>query len=149
GRPWLFDVAHNPDAMATLVAALDALSLPRPRTAVVGILADKDWRAMLGLLEGAVDRLVLVLPPDAPRERRWDPVAAARQVRAARVSVVSALGEALAQAEDGAVAGSMIVTGSFHTVGAALGLLGLAPDGVDPPLGDPSGAPLQASAGGA
>ena len=146
GRPWIFDVAHNPDAMATLVASLDGLSLPRPRIALVGILADKDWRAMLGLLEHAVERLVLVLPPGAPRERRWDPAAAAGEVRGTRVSVAPDLAHGLRLLDEAGEARSVLVTGSFHTVGAALALLGLAPDGVDPAMTDP---PLQRSAGGA
>ena len=40
---WLFDVAHNPDGMRTLVRPWAELEVPRPIHALVSILGDKDW----------------------------------------------------------------------------------------------------------
>jgi len=40
--PWLFDVAHNADGAATVVANLLAVGMPQPITAVVCVLRDKD-----------------------------------------------------------------------------------------------------------
>src|SRR5207253_2076058 len=73
GRTWLFDVAHNPAGIRSLVDVLERLDLPRPLVAVIGVLADKEWRAMLPLILERVDQGILTLPPSATGERRWDP----------------------------------------------------------------------------
>ncbi len=136
---WLFDAAHNPSGMAALTEALDVLEPPRPRVGVVAILRDKDWGEMLAGLGDRVDELVLTEAPTAPEGRRWDPAAAARVAAArgvgARVRVEPDLPAALRRARASAGAGgTVVVTGSFHTVGDALALLGWAPDGADAAL---------------
>jgi dihydrofolate synthase/folylpolyglutamate synthase len=131
---WLFDVAHNPAGMEAMVSALPALRLRRPLAGVVGILGDKDWSRMLPPLAAAVDTLLLTEPPTAPPERRWDPVAVLARLPELRAEVALDFTDALARARVAAGVGTVLVTGSFHTVGDALALLGLAPAGVDPPL---------------
>ncbi|HEX7049760.1 MAG TPA: Mur ligase family protein, partial [Longimicrobiales bacterium] len=127
GRDWIFDVAHNPAAIRTMVAALRGLPVPRPLVAVVGILADKDSRGMLDALAGIADELVLTLPPTAPEHRRWDPEAVARERADPHVRAVPDFEEALDAAAAAAGDGTVLVTGSFHTVGDALCALGRAP----------------------
>lgn len=73
---WILDVAHNPAGMRALAVALVEERPARPVVALVGIVADKDWRSMLEALAPAVDHLVLTSPPGVPPERRWDPQAA-------------------------------------------------------------------------
>jgi dihydrofolate synthase/folylpolyglutamate synthase len=117
---YLFDVAHNPDGARALVAALPALSLPRPLTALVGVLSDKDWRGILDAVGPAADRLVLTTAPSAPPGRVWSPEAAAAYARD-RGWAAEAAGDfdaALAGAAMGE--GTVLVTGSFHTVGDAM-----------------------------
>lgn len=140
GRHWLFDVAHNPAGVEALVAALPGLGLPRPRVAVVGILGDKDWGRMLPPLAAAVNSVILTEPPTAPAERRWDAAAVVTRLgeSAAAVEVELDFRQALERARGRAGSGTVLVTGSFHTVGDALALLGRAPAGVDPPLQPPS-----------
>jgi len=145
-RRYILDVAHNLEGVETLVAALEELAgaaegaVAAPRVAVVGILADKPVDAMLQALATAVDRVVLTTPPSAPDGRRWDPVAVAARFEAARLEVIPPEGvrpgavpfEAvpqLAEALDRARAltadgGTVVVTGSFYTVGGALTALG-------------------------
>ncbi len=140
GRTWVFDVAHNVAGAQALAAALPRLELPRPLVGLVGVLGDKDWRTMLVPLHEATDALVLTLPPTAPEDRRWDPGAVLREVAAPRAEVVFDFAEALGRAH--ALAGetgqgSVIVTGSFHTVGDALIALGRAPYGADAALPPP------------
>ena len=53
---WLVDVAHNPDGMRALVAALEDAGLPRPVHALVSILGDKAWPEMLVRLDSVIDR---------------------------------------------------------------------------------------------
>ena len=128
GRTWLFDVAHNPAGIASLAATLDRLDLPRPRVALIGVLADKDWRAMLPPLLGRVDAAVLTVPPSAPADRRWDATAAATALGTdSRVIAVQGFEAALAEAAARAGSGTVVVTGSVHTVGNAMRLLGVDP----------------------
>jgi len=124
---WIFDVAHNPDSFGTLVDSLEFYRPRRPIHGVVGILGDKDFRTMLAQLSRAVDRLWLTEPPSAPPERRWNPLDALPHAGPAAV-VERSLPEALAAAQRGA--GTVLVTGSFHTVGDAMAVLpGLKPMG--------------------
>jgi len=128
---YLFDVAHNPDGVRTLVAAISALRPRTPVHAVVAILGDKEWPDMLGSLDGAVDRGVLTVAPTAAG-RGWN-LDALKQWLGDRASgpgtvpwVIEpdlARAVALAQQE----AGTVLVTGSFHTVGDVMQLLGLDP----------------------
>jgi dihydrofolate synthase / folylpolyglutamate synthase len=127
---WLFDVAHNTAGILSLVDTIDRLELPRPLVALVGVLGDKDWRSMLPPLLSRVDAAFLTQPPSAPVERRWNPAAAADQVESLTVlRVVEDFVGALSRAEERARGGTVVVTGSVHTVGSAMSLLGLQPLG--------------------
>lgn len=134
---WVFDVAHNAAGIESLAAVLDRLDLDAPRVALVGVLGDKDWRAMLPPLLARVDAAVLTQPTTAPRERRWDPDEALESLGPVGeefdVTVVQDFGEALGAARSRAGEGTVVVTGSCHTVGDAMALLGRVPfarDGV-------------------
>ncbi len=135
GRTWIFDVAHNVAGVQALVAALETLQPPRPLAAVVGVLGDKDWRGMLGPLHRLADAVVLTEPPTAPAERRWDPHAALAEAGVSHARVEPDFGAALALAHGAAApGGTVLVTGSFHTVGDALIVLGMSPHGADATL---------------
>ncbi|MEX0912034.1 MAG: Mur ligase family protein [Gemmatimonadota bacterium] len=128
GTTFLLDVAHNPAGALSLAEALDQLELPEPHVLVVGILKDKAWRGMIRPLTEQGRSLILTTPASAPPERRWDPEAVAAWVEAdlgAAALVVSELGAALDRAREIAGDGSVIVTGSVHTVGDAMLHLGL------------------------
>lgn len=122
---WIFDVAHNPVGVEALASTLERLQPPRPWVAVIGVLADKDWSAMLPRLVQATDRAVLTQPESAPSARRWDLETVARDFAGEGVETVETMGEALERAAKLAGRGTVVVTGSFHTVGDALILLGL------------------------
>ena len=138
GRTWVFDVAHNPAGIAALASALHALPLERPVVVLVGILGDKDWRAMLPPLGALADALVLTDPPTAPPERRWDAPAAAHAAGLDHAVFEPDFTRALERAHAAAgPRGTVVVTGSFHTVGDALNSLGRAPLGADAALPPP------------
>jgi len=127
---WLFDVAHNPDGMEALVAALAADPPAGPIHALVSILGDKEWPTMLVWLDAIVDRGVLTVAPSAA-ERGWDLrwleewlARPDRPPAHATWSLVPDFTEALQRVQPGA--GTVLVTGSFHTVGDVMGALGLA-----------------------
>lgn len=128
---WLFDVAHNPDGMAALVEALRADPPPGPVHALVSILGDKEWPVMLVRLDQVVDRGVLTIAPSAAGRqwdlewlRRWlaDP---ARPPAHASWTLIPDFRQALETVREGA--GTILVTGSFHTVGDVMEALGMAP----------------------
>jgi len=128
---WLFDVAHNPDGMRALVAAIREMNPPRPVHALVSILGDKAWPEMLVLLDGVIDRGILTRAPTAA-SRGWDMAWLRRWLRTssrppalASWTLVSDFDEALATAGQGAA--TVLVTGSFHTVGDVMVSLGMAP----------------------
>jgi dihydrofolate synthase / folylpolyglutamate synthase len=140
GVTWIFDVAHNVAGVEALAAAIGDIAPAERLTAVVGVLGDKDWSGMMGPLCGLARDIVLTLPPTAPPDRRWDPASVVRAVPCPGATVepdfVAALEQAWARAS--AAGGSVLVTGSFHTVGDALAALGLAPDGADFVVAPPS-----------
>lgn len=122
---WIFDVAHNPDGMRVVAQTLAEFgsSIHRPLHALVGIRNDKDWRAMLDSLRPLVDRLTLTVPPSIPLMQRWS-----IEDLGPDVSFEPDFERALHDIQE--AAGTVLVTGSFHTVGDALARLpGFAPVG--------------------
>ncbi len=126
---WLFDVAHNPDGIRALTTALESSRQPRPLHALVSILGDKEWPDMLVQLDRVIDRGVLTVAPTAAGRgwgtkwlRRWlrDP---ARPPAHAQWTLVPEFRRALAEVQEGA--GTVLVTGSFHTVGDVMVALGM------------------------
>lgn len=126
GTRWIFDIAHNPASVEALVATLDLLHIEPTPVALVGVLGDKDWKAMLPPILDRVSAAVLTVPPSALPGRAWDPRAARESVGNASCAEVEpdfslALERALALGQGGTV----LVTGSSHTVGDALEILDL------------------------
>jgi dihydrofolate synthase / folylpolyglutamate synthase len=126
---WLFDVAHNPDGMRSLVTALTVMRPSRPVHALVSILGDKEWPEMLVQLDQVIDRGFLTIAPTAAARgwdiewlRRWlrDP---ARPPAHAEWTLIPDFKEAIARVQEGA--GTVLVTGSFHTVGDVMTALGM------------------------
>jgi dihydrofolate synthase/folylpolyglutamate synthase len=118
--PYIFDVAHNPDGAAVLATTVDAVQPPTPRTAVLCVLADKDWRGVMTALSGVVDSFILTDAPSAPTSRAWDRESALWFARERGWSAVSEpdFDRALVRATE--VSSTVVVTGSFHTVGDAM-----------------------------
>ncbi len=128
GTTWVLDVAHNPAGVQALAATLDAVPLPRPLVLVAGVLSDKEWSDMLPPLLARADAAILTVAPTAPESRRWDPVAVSAALPRdldIPVRVIPELEAALARASTLAPYGTVLVTGSVHTVGDALPILGL------------------------
>jgi dihydrofolate synthase / folylpolyglutamate synthase len=124
---FIFDVAHNPAGARTVAETLLSIDTAAPRVAVVAVLADKDWREMISALAPSVDRFIFTTAPTAPRERQWDPAAADEFARSlgCRSEHDPDLGAALSRAESHG--GTVVVTGSFHTVGDAMSRLQVSP----------------------
>jgi len=123
----IFDVAHNPDGARTVAETIRAVNPPSPRTALVAVLADKDWRGIIRELAPAVDRFVFTNAPSAPAERRWDPAEAHSfaKARGIEADLEPDMDAALALGQERSE--TLLVTGSFHTVGDAMSRLQVSP----------------------
>ena len=124
---FIFDVAHNPDGARTIAENLVALDPPHPRTALLAVLGDKDWRGIIDTLAPVIDRILISNAPSAPAERRWDPVEAHAYAigRGIAADLEPDLDVALIRAQKRC--GTLLVTGSFHTVGDVMSRLQVSP----------------------
>ena len=124
---FIFDVAHNPAGAAVLIQTLRAVAPPQPITVLLCVLRDKDWREMIRTLATVASRIVLTMAPTAPASRAWDledALAFARGI-GVEADAVADFDAALARARSSD--GTVVVTGSFHTVGDAMALLQVSP----------------------
>ena len=118
--PWLFDVAHNADGAATVAANLLEVGAPLPVSAVLCVLRDKDWAGILRAVSRVATHIVVTMAPTAPVARVWnlDEVMAWAAVEGLPMQRVDDFALALEQARERAA--TVLVTGSFHTVGDAM-----------------------------
>lgn len=123
---FILDVAHNPDGARSVAATLEAIDV-RGCTAVLAVLSDKDWRGIIRALAGVVDRFIITNAPSATPERLWDAAAAHAfaQAQGCGSELETDLNAALSRAEESD--GTILVTGSFHTVGDAMARLQVSP----------------------
>ena len=123
---YIFDVAHNADGARVLADTLRAVTPPHPVRALFCALKDKEWKDMITTLSPRVDEWVLTDAPTAPASRAWNLEEAREFLRhiGAKGSIAWTFDEALEQVAD---AGTVVVTGSFHTVGDAMARLQVSP----------------------
>jgi dihydrofolate synthase/folylpolyglutamate synthase len=124
---YLFDVAHNPAGARVLAATLRSAPPAGPIVAVLSVLSDKDWRGIMAALAPVVSEFILTVAPTSPAIRTWslpEPLDYARQ-NGWRASVTRDFDRALTRAAGGV--GTVLVTGSFHTVGDAMARLEVSP----------------------
>ena len=118
-QPWLLDVAHNPAAAEALAASLQQREAPAS-VAIVGILDDKDVEGIVAPLAGSVDDWIAVT---ASSPRAIDAAELARRVANATGKaclIAASLDMAIERARSMAGRGTVLVTGSFFTVGPVL-----------------------------
>ena len=124
GRPAIvLDVAHNPHAARALAATLSTMGYFGETIAVLGMLADKDIRGVIGAVNARIDRwFVATLPgPRGASAATLRGVLQSAGVAPAAIRTFDDIDEAFATARDAAgEADRIIVFGSFLTVAAAL-----------------------------
>jgi len=125
GRAWVFDIAHNTAGAGALASVLGQLELQRPIVVLTAVLGDKDWREMLPPLFERADHAILTQAPSAPLVRRWDPHMAMMETESGIAEIQTDFDDALNRARELTDSGTIVVTGSAHTVGDALRRLGL------------------------
>ena len=118
--PWLFDVAHNADGAATVAANLLEVGAPQPVSAVVCVLRAKDWAGGLRAVSRVATHIVLTMAPSAPAARAWNLAEVTDWATAEGLPVVREDDFALALERARQTAATVLVTGSFHTVGDAM-----------------------------
>ena len=125
---YIFDVAHNADGARVLSDTLRAVMPAHPVRALFCALKDKEWKDMITNLSPRVDEFILADAPTAPASRSWNLEEARAFLRHAGIKgdVAWTFDEALRRVED---AGTVVVTGSFHTVGDAMARLQVSPFG--------------------
>jgi dihydrofolate synthase/folylpolyglutamate synthase len=124
---FIFDVAHNPDGAAVLAATVKAVGEPRPVAALLTVLTDKDWRGVMGALAPVVDVFVLTAAPTAPASRAWKAGEALAYAKSRGWQAVLETDFDRAIATASSLAATVLVTGSFHTVGDAMARLQVDP----------------------
>jgi dihydrofolate synthase / folylpolyglutamate synthase len=121
-RQVLVDVAHNPSGMMQLVMELDQIKNEKKQwkkiICVVGILADKDWKAMLDELVRVVDVFILTRPTS---DRAAEPALLERYLDkqfGVQAVIVENVAMAIERAKrDASKDDLIVVTGSFYVVG--------------------------------
>jgi dihydrofolate synthase/folylpolyglutamate synthase len=126
---FIFDVAHNPDGAHVVAETVRAVQPPKPMAVVLCVLADKDWRGVMRELATVAQHFVLTMAPTAPASREWNLTAALAfaQSQAWSAEAEPDFERALERAR--AVGETVLVTGSFHTVGDAMVRLQVDPIG--------------------
>jgi dihydrofolate synthase/folylpolyglutamate synthase len=122
GPDLLFDGAHNPAGVDTLVRYLEKLERPRP-VAVLGVMRGKLMEEMIARLAPRLEAIV-VTQPAVKRAAEADEVAEVARRHAGSVSVVADPPAALAEARR--LAGEerdVLVTGSLYLIGEILASL--------------------------
>lgn len=125
--PFIFDVAHNPDGAGVFAATVTAVKPPTPIAVVLCVLADKDWRGVMTALSLVVDTFVLTDAPTAPTSRAWVRDDAVAFAKSNGWDVVSEPDFDRAIERATSLAKTVLVTGSFHTVGDAMARLNVDP----------------------
>ncbi|HEX9311101.1 MAG TPA: folylpolyglutamate synthase/dihydrofolate synthase family protein [Gemmatimonadaceae bacterium] len=124
---FIFDVAHNPAGARTVATTIAVLNPSRPRIALLAVLADKDWREMIRELAPVVDCFLFTNAPSAPADRRWEPAAALAFAKAQGLNADLEPDLDVALERIRKHEGTVLVTGSFHTVGDVMSRLQVSP----------------------
>ncbi len=124
----IFDVAHNRAGSDVLAATLSQLQPDRPVVAVFCALADKEWGSMIAALAPVVDQFLFTNAPTAPLRNRAGDLRAVEMFAAERGlagRTIESFDAALARADR--TGATVLISGSFHTVGDAMSRLQLSP----------------------
>jgi dihydrofolate synthase / folylpolyglutamate synthase len=118
--PWLvLDGAHNPGGARALARSLRTVFGERPATMIVGVLRDKDVRAILAELAPAAGRVVLTRSSN-PRAADPEELRAQLPPGPLRVDVAPSVAAALALVPPSSADAVTCVAGSLSLVGDAL-----------------------------
>ncbi len=118
GRQFIFDSAHNPDAMRALASSIRDVT-DEDFLCVLGILSDKNMEEMM-LLISAFSREVICVSPRTPRARAAHEIAASAARHGMKAQIAEDVGRGMELAAADKSARKVMVTGSMRTVGEAM-----------------------------
>jgi len=126
---WILDIAHNEPAAVIFAEHVRERPLPIPgsgRTyALVGILGDKDAKAIARIVDPLVDHWILCALP-GPRGTTAEQLAERLQLPATKTTLATSVEAGCEVARTSTGPGDrVLVFGSFHTVGPVLHWLGI------------------------
>jgi len=124
---FIFDVAHNPDGAVVLASTIATVGVARPLAVLLTVLADKDWQGVMRALATVADVFVVTNAPTAPVSRAWraDAAHAFAQEHDWPATLEPDFERALSCATR--IGATVLITGSFHTVGDAMARLQVDP----------------------
>lgn len=115
------DGAHNPAAAGVLRDALGLFG-NRPRAAVMAVMQDKDYQAVVRTVAGCCDMVVCCTVPDMPRSCTAEEICRTAKEACARCETARSVEAALAQARAAAGKdGLVLVCGSLYLAGIVCG----------------------------
>lgn len=117
----IMDVAHNPAAIARLTRSLRELGL-KDLTVVFGVMKDKAFRRMIGMLAG-ITRRAIAVQASTERARPAREIAEVFRLRGVKAASAGTVREGMRRARERAGKGAVLVTGSHFVVGEALAFL--------------------------
>ena len=125
-KPMLIvDGAHNPAASAVLREAIEKLPVKR-RIAVMAVMEDKDFTAVVADIAGVCDAVVCCAVPDMPRSCKAEKLAEVVRGCKTAAEAAASIDEALEKAQEAAgEEGAVIVCGSLYLVGTVCGKVGV------------------------
>lgn len=121
GQAYWLDGAHNLDGAEALAMALTDRPAPEGRILLMGVLADKEPRAMIERLAPLAQTLILTMPPNT---RGMDPRELAPLPVHPDLHRASDWHEALRMAQTHAAGREIVVAGSLYLIGAVCAELG-------------------------
>jgi dihydrofolate synthase/folylpolyglutamate synthase len=126
GKCVVFDVAHNPSAIHSLLHSLTHYYPGRSVCFVCGFMADKEYPTMLNAIAGVAAEIILCRPDTIraalPSQLSEAVTPSAKCTVRSFEPVAEAVAAALRSSSD-----ILCITGSFYTVGEAMSALGVTP----------------------
>lgn len=114
---FVVDGGHNPQCAQTVIENLTQYFPHEKHVLLVGMLADKDYKSMLNILNHSADEYVCITPP-SPRALPAEELAQELKRFGKRVTVCGDIREGVAAASDAAgKLGMVCATGSLYSVG--------------------------------
>ena len=121
----ILDGGHNPQCMEALARSLQGLYPGKKLIFLTGVLADKDWNAMMGELLPLAKRFYTITP-ESPRALPAVELAAYLERKGGRAIPCGSVGDGLDQSLAAAEPEDVVcVCGSLYMIGEARHLLGL------------------------
>ncbi len=115
---FVFDSAHNPDAMQALQKSIRETT-DEDLLCVLGILSDKNLAKMMPSVRGFASEVICV-SPETPRARQAVELKQAAEECGMRAVTAGGVGEGMEMAESIRAGRKVVVTGSLRTVGEAM-----------------------------